>query len=188
MLARPLLATQGMNFIKIFCGLAATVLISGHAHAANWDLVVNGKAFHINADRDWNEDNWGLGFEREFARHQRWVPFAVGNGFRDSMNHMSYMGGGGIKRRFRPGGWMRDLHLDIGVVGFVMRRQNIRDGNPFPGLLPVVSIGNRHAALNLTYLPGSAVDSVTQSRRVDPNMEGVVFLQAKFSLNYFLPR
>jgi len=175
-----------MNFIKLFCCLAAIILISNDSYAASWDVVVNGKAFHLDSDRDWNEDNWGLGFEREFAGH-RWVPFVVGNGFRDSMNHMSYMGGGGLKRRFRPGGWMRDLHVDIGLVGFVMRRQNIRDGNPFPGLLPVVSIGNRRAALNLTYLPGSAVDSVTDRKRVDPNMDGVLFLQAKFSFDYFLP-
>lgn len=176
-----------MELTKICCGIAAAILLTAHCDAASWDVVVNGKAFHINAERNWNEDNWGLGFEREFGGHRRWVPFAVGNGFRDSMNHMSYMGGGGIKRRFRPGGWMGDLHLDVGLVGFVMQRRNIRDGNPFPGLLPVVSIGNRRVALNLTYLPGSAVDSVTQSRRVDPNMDGVLFLQAKFSLDYVLP-
>jgi hypothetical protein len=176
-----------MSPIKIFCGFVAALLLSVSCQAANWDLVVNGKAFHIGAEHNWNEDNWGLGFEREFASHRRWVPFAVGNGFRDSMNHMSYMGGGGIKRRFRPGGWMRDLYLDVGLVGFLMRRQNIRNGNPFPGLLPIISIGNRRVALNLTYLPDSAVDSLTRNRRADPNMDGVLFLQAKFSLDYVLP-
>lgn len=175
-----------MDLIKI-SGLAAAVFLSGHCQAANWDVVVNGKSFHINAEQNWNEANWGLGFEREFTGHKRWVPFAVGNGFRDSMNHMSYMGGGGLKRRFRPGGWMRDVHVDIGLVGFVMRRENIRGGSPFPGVLPVISIGNRRVALNLTYLPGSAVDSVANSSRADPNMDGVFFLQAKFSMDYVLP-
>jgi len=176
-----------MSFFKICCSFAMAMLISSYSHATDWDVVVNGKAFHVNAEREWNEDNWGLGFEREFGSHRRWVPFAVGNGFRDSMDHMSYMGGGGIKRRFRPGGWMQSLHIDVGVVGFVMKRQNIRDGNPFPGFLPVLSIGNRRAALNLTYLPGSAVTNVTDSKRADPKMDGVFFLQAKFSMDYVLP-
>ena len=81
---------------------------------------------------------------------------------------------------------MRNMHLDIGLVGFVMRRQNISDGKPFPGLLPVLSIGNRKAALNLTYLPSSAVNSVA-NKNIDPNMSGVLFLQAKFSMHYVLP-
>ncbi len=176
-----------MNLFKIFSSLVAVFLISTPCHAANWDVVLNGKAFHINSERNWNEDNWGLGFEREFASHKRWVPFAVGNGFRDSMNHMSYMGGGGIKRRFRPGGWMGNLHIDLGVVGFLMKRQNIRGGDPFLGMLPVVSVGNDRAALNITYLPHTAVSSITNGRRLDPNMDGVVFLQAKLNLGYFLP-
>jgi hypothetical protein len=176
-----------MNLLKICGGIVVALLVSASCQAANWDVVLNGKAFHINSERNWNEDNWGLGFEREFASHRRWVPFAVGNGFRDSMNHMSYMGGGGIKRRFRPGGWMRNLHVDVGVVGFLMKRQNIRDGSPFPGLLPVISIGNQRAALNLTYLPHTAVSTVANGRRLDPNMDGVIFLQAKINLGYFLP-
>ena len=172
-----------------FCiALVICFFISTSCHAANWNIVLNGKAFHINSERDWNEENWGLGFEREFNGHQRWVPFAVGNGFRDSMNHMSYMGGGGIKRRFRPGGWLRDVHVDVGVVGFIMKRRNIRDGNPFPGLLPVISVGNQQAALNLTYLPHSAVSSVSSGRKLDPNMAGVVFLQARINLDYLLPQ
>lgn len=176
-----------MNLIKFGFGLATALLIAGSCHAASWDVVLNGKSFHLNAQREWNENNWGLGFEREFSGHKRWVPFAVGNGFRDSMNHMSYMGGGGIKRRFRPSGWLRDVHMDIGVVGFVMQRENIRHGDPFPGLLPVMSIGNRHVALNLTYLPGSAVGTVADNSLADPQMDGVVFLQAKFNLSYVLP-
>ena len=43
--------------------------------------MLNGRAVHLNASRDWNEDNVGLGFEREFDANGRWVKVAMGTVF-----------------------------------------------------------------------------------------------------------
>jgi hypothetical protein len=40
-------------------------------------------------------------------------------------------------------------------------------------------------ALNLTYLPESVTDRVTNSRRYDPSMNGVIFLQLKLDASLF---
>src|SRR5512134_1274258 len=94
---------------------AASLLAHGVAAAQSsgtWDVVVNGRSVHVNAAHEWNEDNWGLGFEREFATTSPWVKVALANGFKDSMGNLSYMAGGGIKRRF----YVRsnDFYVDLG--------------------------------------------------------------------------
>jgi hypothetical protein len=169
----------------MFAGLLAFALLgSSVASATDWNIVLNGKSVHLNASESWNEDNWGLGFEREFLRDGRWVPVVVGNGFRASDNEMSYMAGGGIKRRF----WIRSfgeaIHVDLGVVGFVMTRHDHNGNEPFPGLLPALSVGTRRAALNVTYLPETAVNRIN---RRDPTLSGVIFLQLKLDSSLLRP-
>jgi hypothetical protein len=167
--------------------LAAT--FAAFCHNANaqstgaWDVVLNGRAVHINASQDWNEDNWGLGFEREFASETPWVKLALANGFKDSMGNPSYMAGGGLKRRF----WVRsdDLYVDVGGVAFMMKRENVHHNQPFPGLLPAATIGFKRVAVNLTYMPEVVVDRVTNSNKLDPSMEGVFFLQLKLDASLF---
>lgn len=149
------------------------------AQAQDWDVVLNGKAMHLNSSKDWNEENWGLGFEREFDRQARWVKVAVGNAFVDSNEAMSYMAGGGIKRRFRPGSITNGLYVDLGVIGFMMSRE-FRDGTRiFPGLLPALTVGTRRVAVNLTYLPQQWANKATNMSRSDPTADGIVFLQLK---------
>jgi hypothetical protein len=147
-----------------------------------WDVVLNGRAVHLNAARDWNEDNWGLGLEREFAATGPWIKVALVNAFTDSMSNPSYMAGGGLKRRFRVGS---DFYVDVGGVAFLMTRQNVNRGEPFPGLLPAATFGFKRVALNLTYMPESVVDRVTSSKKHDPTMEGVFFLQLKVDASLF---
>ncbi|HVQ17036.1 MAG TPA: hypothetical protein VMS40_25710 [Vicinamibacterales bacterium] len=164
-----------------------TVGFAGAAHAqGNWDVVVNGRAIHVNAAKHWNEDNWGLGFEREFDSGGRWVKVALANGFKDSVGHPSYMAGGGLKRRFRV--FSDDLYVDLGVVGFLMTRQDVRHNQPFPGALPALTVGTKSIALNVTYMPESVVDRVTKANLADPKMRGVFFLQLKFDASLFGPR
>lgn len=148
-----------------------------------WDVVLNGRAVHMNAARNWNEDNWGLGFEREFASTSPWVKVALANGFKDSMGNPSYMAGGGIKRRFNVGS--NDFYVDVGGIAFVMTRENVNGDRPFPGMLPAATFGFKRIALNLTYLPESVADRVTKSRRYDPSMRGVFFLQLKLDASLF---
>jgi hypothetical protein len=169
--------------------LAATVCLAfglmGSATAGQWDIVVNGKSFHVDGDRDWNESNWGLGFEHEFNPEARWVKMALGSGFVDSEDEMSYMGGGGIKRRFRLPVGERRVHVDLGAIGFVMTRQDVGNNEPFPGILPAISVGTRQFAVNLTYLPGQMAENVAHARTADPNLDGIVFLQFKLNSGLF---
>jgi Antimicrobial peptide resistance and lipid A acylation protein PagP len=170
--------------------IVATSLGAGNAALAQdtgsrWDVVLNGHAVHVNAARRWNEDNWGLGFEREFGDGSaRWVKVALGNGFKDSMGNPSYMAGAGLKRRFTFGS-RREAYADLGVVGFMMTREDVNDNRPFPGALPAATFGWKRVALNVTYMPRSIVDRVTHADRYDPSMDGVVFLQIKLDASLF---
>ena len=150
---------------------------------ADWDIVLNGRAVHINAERQWNEANWGLGFEKEFDTSSPWVKVALANGFKDSVGEPSYMAGGGLKRRFRM--FSDHLYLDVGVIGFLMTRKDVNHNQPFPGALPALTFGSRRVAVNVTYLPDGVVDRVTNANLVDPNMGGVLFLQLKLDASLF---
>jgi hypothetical protein len=160
-------------------------LLSDRATAqSSWDVVLNGRAVHMNATGDWNEDNWGLGLEREFASPTTpWIKVALANGFDDSMGNPSYMAGGGIKRRFSFGS--SDFYIDVGGIAFLMTRENVNHDRPFPGVLPAATFGFKRVALNLTYLPESVADSVTNSKKYDPTMKGVFFLQFKLDASLF---
>ncbi|HJR71113.1 MAG TPA: hypothetical protein VKA43_13810 [Gammaproteobacteria bacterium] len=168
--------------------VGVTVLILSLAHSARaqsngaWDVVLNGRAVHVNAAREWNEENWGIGFEREFATASPWVKVALANGFKDSMGKPSYMAGGGIKRRFQL---RSDFYVDVGGIAFLMTRENVNRSEPFPGVLPAATFGFKRVAVNLTYLPESVADRVTSSRRHDPSMQGVFFLQLKLDASLF---
>jgi hypothetical protein len=159
--------------------------LTGTAVAGQWDVVVNGKSFHVDGDREWNESNWGLGFEHEFNPEAHWVKVALGSGFRDSEDEMSYMGGGGIKRRFRLPLGERRVHVDLGAIGFMMTRQDVDNNEPFPGILPAVTIGTRQFAVNLTYLPGQFAEDIAHARTADPDLDGIVFMQFKFNSRLF---
>ena len=165
------------------------VLLAAFCHTAaaqtngSWDVVLNGRAVHVNATRDWNEDNWGLGIEHEFASTSPWIKVALANGFKDSMGNPSYMAGGGLKRRFSMRS--QDFYVDLGGVAFVMTRQNVNHNEPFPGVLPAATFGFKRVALNLTYMPEAVVDRVTNSKKHDPTMKGVFFLQLKLDASLF---
>ena len=166
--------------------LASLLLAFCHDAAAqsngSWDVVLNGRAVHINAAREWNEDNWGLGLEHEFATSTPWIKVALANGFKDSMGKPSYMAGGGIKRRFTMS---RDFYVDLGGVAFVMTCENVNHNEPFPGVLPAATFGFKRVALNMTYMPELVVDRVTNSKQHDPTMQGVFFLQLKLDASLF---
>jgi hypothetical protein len=171
--------------VTLVCLLSC--FVTGPAQASDWGIVVNGKAYHVNSTYDWNENNWGLGFEREFNQRSRWVRMAVGSGFIDSQNSMSYMGGGGLKRRFLIPRIGQDFYVDIGAVAFLMTRQDINNNKPFPGLLPTLTVGSRHIAVNLAYLPGSVADAVSGIRTIDPNIDAIYFVQLRLSPRLFTP-
>ena len=169
----------------IVCVAAVATWIGPRAEAEtndSWDIVLNGRAIHMNASEDWNEDNWGLGFEREFGSGP-WVKVALANAFKDSIGNPSYMAGGGIKRRFP----LRsdDFYVDLGAIAFLMTREGVNADRPFPGLLPAATLGFKRVALNLTYMPEAVVDRVTNTSKYDPSMHGVFFLQLKLDASLF---
>ena len=155
------------------------------AHAGELSTTINGKSWHAGAIEDWNEDNYGLGLEYEFASKSRWKWKLMANGFVDSTDSMSYMAGGGLHRRLWDTDRFHRLYVDVGVNAFLMTRDDVNDSKPFPGALPSLTVGNRYVGVNLTYLPRKAVEIMYDSEEVDRGITGIVFLQLKLDAGLF---
>ena len=143
-------------------------------YAEGFSIVLNGASVHVNPSpsQNFNEENWGLGFQYDFAAiNKRWIPFISASGFQDSLDNTSYYAGGGVMRRFIKSD---NLNIDAGLIGFMMTREDYKDNDPFPGILPVFSIGNEKIALNITYIP-----------KVHPKIVPVWFFQLKVPLSNF---
>ena len=142
-------------------------------HADEFHLIVNGKAYHMTS-RNYNEKNYGLGFEYDFAQSKNWITFINGSTFKDSLENQSNYLGMGMKRRYKlekdPNGW----HLDLGFIAFLMTRKDMYDNRPFPGALPMASIGKQWVAINATYIP-----------KVSPKHVNLFFFQLMFRLAEF---
>lgn len=146
-------------------------LLVAMARADELNLLVNGKAIHINAPSgsNLNEENWGLGLQYDWnAINKEWVPFVTASGFSDSNNNPSYYAGGGGLRRFQG----ETLHLDIGAIGFLMTRKGYKNDKPFFGALPAFSVGTERVSVNMTYIP-----------KVEPKMVALWFFQLKIKLH-----
>ncbi len=163
------------------------VLPLSPAVAGDFSAVINGRSIHVDAKKNWNENNFGLGFEYQFSGESRWKKQLMVNGFRDSSKNMSYMAGGGIHRNLYATDRLHGFYVDAGVNAFLMTRQNINNNRPFPGALPSLTVGNRYMGLNLTYLPKKAVESVYDTDLRDEAMSGIFFLQFKVGVSELLP-
>lgn len=174
--------------LRILLILLATALPASEiCLAGSTSVVVNGRSYHLGSDYDWNENNTGLGIEYQLEQRSAWRRVAMANGFRDSAGSMSYMAGFGIHRRLFETNKMAGLHVYAGLNAFLMTRKDMHNNRPFPGLLPSLSVGNKHVGMNLTYLPREAIEEATNSTMVDPGIKGIVFLQLKMSLDRILP-
>ncbi len=141
------------------------------------NLLVNGYAHHINppAGSNFNERNWGAGFQYDFDRvNEHWVPFVNAGWFKDSERNMSYYAGGGLMRRFDVAPSLDNLYIDAGMVGFVMTRKNYKNNEPFLGALPALTVGTDHIGINITYIP-----------KVHPKLVPLWFFQLKVPLHKF---
>lgn len=163
--------------------VAATPAVADKLH-----LVINGKSFHVDSDYDWNENNYGIGVEYEFNSRSRWIKTAMANGFRDSQDNISYMAGAGLHRRLFVTERFADLYVDTGINVFLMMRRDIDDNRPFPGLLPSLTLGNRYGGINLSYVPKQVVHIFAKANIVDPNIDGIFFLQVKIRIDDLLRR
>lgn len=177
--ARVFFPLRNKYFHALLTGACVLVfLFVNHAvQASQLHLLLNGKARHINPRPDvaYNERNWGGGFEYDFGRRTSiWVPFVSASGFIDSLENPSYYAGGGILRRYLISRKLDDLHVDLGVIGFVMTRQDFYGGRLFPGALPVLSFGSSKIAMNITYVPA-----------MDKKIAQLWFVQLKVSSKNF---
>ena len=156
-------------------GIFVTAMAAA-ADAGEFSAIINGKSYHIGASQDWNEANYGLGVEYEFASQSRWKSRLMANGFRDSSDEMSYMAGGGFHRELYSTDRFKGFYVDAGINAFLMTRKDVNDNRPFPGLLPSVTFGNDYVGMNLTYLPKKAVEEIYDRQMTDSSMSGIVFL------------
>ena len=116
-------------------------------------LILNGKAYHLDRPTNYNEKNWVLGFEYDLEMNNSWIPLFTGSRFKDSNNQNSNYLGGGIKKRFEISKPDLGMHVDLRIVGFLMTRHDYNNNDPFLGALPFVSMGNDFVAINATYIP-----------------------------------
>jgi len=161
----------------LLCALPALVLafvigLTATAAAADeWNLLINGKALHLGspAGSNLNEKNWGLGIQYDWERaNDKWRPFATASEFRDSNNNTSYYAGGGAMYRLQ----FDSVHVDVGAIAFLMTRKDYKNNEPFPGVLPALSVGTKNVALNITYVP-----------KVVPKSVPLWFFQIKINLS-----
>lgn len=150
-----------------------SVLTFNTAFADELHLIVNGKAIHLDSG-NYNERNWGLGFEYDFTPRKNWITFINASYFKDSTYQTSKYVGGGVKKRFMLGSKQGAWHVDVGVLGFLMTRKDYKNNSPFPGVLPFVSMGNDNFALSLTYIP-----------QVTPKNKDLFYIQALFKVAEF---
>jgi len=153
------------------------------AMAGEFSAVFNGKSYHLGATENWNEDNYGLGVEYEFASESRWKSRLMVNGFRDSNDDMSYMAGVGLHRNLFASDRLRGFYIDAGLNAFLMTRKDVNNNQPFPGILPSLTVGNEYVGFNLTYLPKQAVEKLYDQQMIDQSISGIVFLQFKVSIS-----
>ena len=156
---------------RLLTMIVVSLLFSPLVVADSVHLIINGKAVHSNK-KNFNENNWGLGFEYDFEEEEKWIPFVTGSYFKDSYSETSKYIGGGSKRRFMLEDDKEGWHVDAGMVVFIMTRKNFNNDDPFFGALPFVSIGTSKFAINATYIP-----------RVSPKFESLLFFQASIKLS-----
>ena len=173
--------------LLVLATLVLTLTGATRADAGESHLVINGRSSHIDSTYDWNENNIGLGLEYQFEQKSAWRRIAMANGFRDSTDVMSYMAGFGLHRRLYETDRLGGFYVYGGLNAFVMTRDDVDGGEPFPGILPSLSVGNRNFGVNLTYLPRKAVQEMTNSHMVDPTISGIVFMQFKVNMSQLLP-
>ena len=156
------------------------------AMAGELSTVFNGKSIHVDASEEWNEDNFGLGLEYQFATQSRWKRVLMANGFQYSNAEMSYMAGGGIHRNLYTTDRLHGFYVDAGISAFVMTRKDVNDDQPFLGALPSLTLGNQYVGINLTYLPRQAVERMYDSEMMDESLSGIVFLQFKMNVSQLM--
>jgi palmitoyl transferase len=98
----------------------------------------------------YQENPYGIGYGRGKFINGNWNGLYA-MGFQDSHYKPSYMAGYAWQTYWRPA---EDFRVGAGYTVFLMTRADIGDYTPFPGILPVASVGYKNLALETAYVPG----------------------------------
>ena len=98
-----------------------------------------------------NPPGLGVGFGRYNEKGNWEGVYAMG--FHDSHFKPQWMAGYGWKTFWNP---VDEVKLGLGYTAFLMTRADIFDYKPFPGILPIASIGYRNLSLETAFVPGGA--------------------------------
>ena len=99
----------------------------------------------------YQETPYGLGYGRgKLDADGDWAGMHV-MAFQDSHFKPSYVAGYTFEKIWRP---VADWRVGGGYTAFLMTRSDVGHYVPFPGVLPVASIGYKSASVEMTYVPG----------------------------------
>jgi palmitoyl transferase len=121
------------------------------------DLYVTGYAWHNRAAysaakiRSFNETSWGGGWGKGLYDEDGDWHGLYAMAFLDSHSNVEPIAGYGFQKIGRVG---QDTRFGIGYTAFVTSRSDIFHHIPFPGILPLVSVGYDKATFFATYIPG----------------------------------
>lgn len=171
--------THKICFLMLFIIL---LVFANNAHSDELYMIVNGKSFHSGEEKykNYNERNYGLGMQYDFTSFDKdLVPFINVGGFSDSNENPSYYVGGGLTHRTKFRNGLGSFRIDAGLSAFLMSRVQLEDANQennilIPGILPMLSIGTRQAAVNITYIPETEMTRAS-----------LWFVQLKINMNSF---
>ncbi len=117
--------------------------------------------------RSYNDIPWGGGLgEGRYNASGTWEGFYALD-FQDSHSRPEYLGGYGWVPTWHP--LDPSFRLGAGLIGFITARADLRRYTPFPGVLPLGSVGYRFLDLEASFIPGGKGDG------------NVMFFVAKFS-------
>nr|WP_240039527.1 lipid IV(A) palmitoyltransferase PagP [Achromobacter aloeverae] len=142
------------SWIQFACNRADQIWSTG-----NDDLYVTGYAWHnrsaYSADKikSFREESWGGGYGRSLYDSDGDWHGLYGMAFLDSHGHVEPIAGYGYQSIGRVG---NNLRFGIGYTVFLTARPDIFHYIPFPGVLPLASIGYDKATFYATYIPGGS--------------------------------
>ena len=127
-----------------------------------WELYVPVYTFHLpfaytpTLLRSYNDYPAGAGIGRgHYNASGNWEGIYAME-FADSHGHPEYHAGYGWIPTWRP--FTENSRIGVGLTGFIMARSDIRRYTPFPGVLPLGSIGYRIVDIQAAYVPGGKND------------------------------
>jgi hypothetical protein len=120
-----------------------------------------GLSYHSTRDRDWNENNYGLGIGLAAREPGSTVEaVAVAATYRDSFNEQAYLLQAGVRKTF---GDFDGLHASVsGTIGILNG-----SGNKGAAFIPVASVGYDWLDLCVTYIPSQKQVGI-EYKSIDP--------------------